>query len=373
MVCRRYVSGTLRHAVKPRTEAAAEERLERAAVEGEGDNGTPFRLHLRPRVFVPLILLLALGVHVLLPRIAVLEQSFTVLQSLSVGMIAAAMGAQALSYVANGALLRTIVRSAHEQIRLARSAAIVMAASTVCLVAGGIVGYGAAVYQWTRQNGNSRETATIAAWLPSVFDAAALVVVALASAIELLHGQRLPDSAISALVLVMALLVTVIGASFYAISRTDRFAALLQTARRVPLLRDRLKDLAGDLPRRLSTVSAALRSRAGVEAAACALGNLVLDMATLALVFAAAGHPVRLSVLVAGYGVPLLLGRFSFLPGGIAVVEIGMTALYAALGVPGHVAIVVILTYRFLSFWLPTLAGIPVAAMLQVRARSAKP
>jgi uncharacterized membrane protein YbhN (UPF0104 family) len=31
------------------------------------------------------------------------------------------------------------------------------------------------------------------------------------------------------------------------------------------------------------------------------------------------------------------------------------------------VAIVVILTYRFLSFWLPTLAGIPVAAALQVR------
>lgn len=346
------------------------ERAEQPAALKEGgeedDQGTQFRLRLRPRVFLPLIILLALGVHVLLPRIAVLEQSLHVLQSLSIGFIAAAIAAQALSYVANGALLRTIVKSSHEQIPLTRSAAIVMAASTVCLVAGGIVGYGAAVYQWTRQNGNTRETATIAAWLPSVFDAAALVIVALFSAIELLHGQRLPASAISALAVVMALLLTIIGGSFYAISRTDRFAALLQTARRLPLLRDRLKDVAEDLPPRLKAVSTALRSRVGVEAAACALLNLVFDMTTLALVFVAAGHPVRLSVLVAGYGVPLLLGRFSFLPGGIAVIEIGMTALYAALGVPEQVAIVVILTYRFISFWLPTLAGIPVAAALQV-------
>jgi len=339
---------------------------EYTAHRSENGAGGEFRLRLRPSVFLPLIVFLGLVVHLLLPRITVLDQSLHVLQSLSVGVIGLAILAQATSYVANGALLRAIVTSSRERIPLARAVAIVMAASTVCLVAGGIVGYGAAVFEWTRRSGTSRQTAAIAAWLPSVFDAAALVVVALVSAMALLRGHRLPTSAISALSIVIALLVSVIAASFYAISRPSRFAVLFRAARRIPLLRRRMPDDAEGLEQRAGAVSAALRGRTGVEAASCALLNLVFDMATLALVFVAARHPVSPAVLIAGYGVPLLLGRFSFLPGGIAVVEIGMTALYTALGVPSQVAIVAVLTYRLISFWMPTLAGIPVAVALQV-------
>src|SRR5205807_8194748 len=128
--------------------------------------------------------------------------------------------------------------------------------------------------------------------------------------------------------------------------------------RRVPLLRRRLTDTIEELPRRLNVVSKALRQWRGAEAAACALLNLVFDIFTLALVFHAAGYHVSPSVLIAGYGVPLLLGRSSFFPGGIAVVEVVMTALYTALGVPAQIAIVVILVHRFFSFWLPLLLGI---------------
>jgi uncharacterized protein (TIRG00374 family) len=321
-------------------------------------------LHFRPRVFLPLILFLALAVHLLLPRIAVLDQSLRVSWSLSIGVVAAAVAAQALSYFANGALLRSIVVSSREHLSLVRSIAIVMAASTVCLVAGGIVGYGAAVYEWTRKSGTSRQTAAISAWLPSVFDAAALVIVAFAGAIELLFWHRLPRTAIVALSVITSLLVAVIVGSFYAISRADRFAALL---RRVPFLHRRLGRTADELPQQLAIVSESLRRWRGAGAVTLALLNLTFDMLTLALVFVAAGHPISPFVLIAGYGVPLLLGRFSFLPGGIAVIEVGMTALYTALGVPTSIAIVVVLTYRFISFWLPTLAGIPIAIVLQTR------
>jgi uncharacterized protein (TIRG00374 family) len=340
---------------------------DRKAQRPEDETAAEFSLRLRPRVFIPLIVFLALLVHLLLPRMALLDQSLRVLRSLSIGSIAGAIAAQVLSYVATGAVLRCIVGSARERISLARAAAIVMAASTICLVAGGIVGYGAAVYQWTHRSGTSRHTAVIAAWLPSVFDAAALVVVAVGSAVELLRGNRLPPSAISALVMVMTLLLAVIVASFYAISRPERFDALLRIARRIPLVRRRLTGTTDELPRQLGEVSTALGQRTGVEAAAYAMLVLIFDMLTLEMVFVAAGHPVRPSVLIAGYGVPLLLGRFSFLPGGIAVVEIGMTALYTALGVPAQVAIVVILIYRFISFWMPTLVGIPLAVVLQMR------
>jgi uncharacterized membrane protein YbhN (UPF0104 family) len=48
-----------------------------------------------------------------------------------------------------------------------------------------------------------------------------------------------------------------------------------------------------------------------------------------------------------------------------------MVALYEALGVPSGVAVVVILSYRLLSFWIPVLLGFPLAVLLD-RQRGAR-
>jgi len=42
-----------------------------------------------------------------------------------------------------------------------------------------------------------------------------------------------------------------------------------------------------------------------------------------------------------------------------------MVGLYGALGVPRPIAVVVVLAYRLLSFWLPTLAGIAFATYFE--------
>lgn len=89
-------------------------------------------------------------------------------------------------------------------------------------------------------------------------------------------------------------------------------------------------------------------------------------MFTLYWVFIAARHPVSLGVLLAGYGLPLLLGKAAFfLPGGVGIIEGTMAALYNGLGVPPGVTVVVILGYRVLSFWIPTLLGFPLVIYLQ--------
>jgi len=49
--------------------------------------------------------------------------------------------------------------------------------------------------------------------------------------------------------------------------------------------------------------------------------NTGFDMLTLAFLFLAAGHGVNIAVLVAGYGVPQLLGKLTVILGGIGVVE----------------------------------------------------
>ena len=88
-------------------------------------------------------------------------------------------------------------------------------------------------------------------------------------------------------------------------------------------------------------------------------------MLTLYFFFIAAGHPVGPSVLLVGYGLPLLFGKMAFfIPGGVGIVESTMAALYTGLGVPSPIAVVVILGYRMFSFWIPTLIGFPVAFYL---------
>ena len=82
--------------------------------------------------------------------------------------------------------------------------------------------------------------------------------------------------------------------------------------------------------------------------------------------FIAAGNRVSFGVLLSGYGVPLLLGKMAFIiPGGVGVVESSMAALYTELGVSSTTKVVVVLGYRLVSFWIPSLAGFPIAAYLQ--------
>jgi glycosyltransferase 2 family protein len=47
--------------------------------------------------------------------------------------------------------------------------------------------------------------------------------------------------------------------------------------------------------------------------------------------------------------------------------------LYSILGVPTAVAVVVVLVYRLISFWLPTLAGIALVPYLEHRKHTSLP
>ena len=81
------------------------------------------------------------------------------------------------------------------------------------------------------------------------------------------------------------------------------------------------------------------------------------DIAVLGLSFRAFGSVVPLAVLIMGYFLGTL-GSLLPLPGGIGGVEGGMIGAFVAFGLPGGRAVVAVLAYRAISFWLPTLPGI---------------
>ena len=81
------------------------------------------------------------------------------------------------------------------------------------------------------------------------------------------------------------------------------------------------------------------------------------DIAVLGLCLKAFGTTLPVAVLIMGYFLGTL-GSLLPLPGGIGGVEGGMIGAFVAFGVPGDQALVGVLAYRAISFWLPTLPGI---------------
>jgi len=80
------------------------------------------------------------------------------------------------------------------------------------------------------------------------------------------------------------------------------------------------------------------------------------DIAALWASFRAFGQPPPGGVLVMAYYVGTL-GNTLPLPGGIGGVEGGMIGSFLAFGVNGSLAVLAVLAYRTISYWLPTIPG----------------
>lgn len=88
------------------------------------------------------------------------------------------------------------------------------------------------------------------------------------------------------------------------------------------------------------------------------------DMSVLWAMFHAFGSAPPFTVIWMAYFVGML-GNLLPLPGGLGGVEGGMIGALAAFGVQLDLAVVAVLSYRAISFWLPTLPG--VVAYFQLR------
>lgn len=137
-------------------------------------------------------------------------------------------------------------------------------------------------------------------------------------------------------------------------------AKVNQTARRC----GRPSPLPGDWAERnavqFSQASMAAAQRPGdlLVTGAVALAAHLVALASLQVFFMAFRVVVPLPTLVAGFSIGLLFWIVSILPEGIGVVEPLMVLVFTRLGVPKHGAILAVVAFRGLSFWLPLLIGV---------------
>jgi uncharacterized membrane protein YbhN (UPF0104 family) len=232
-----------------------------------------------------------------------------------------------------------------------------------------MVGNAAAVYRWLRGSDIDREGALLAGWLPSLFNNGLLLLVSLVGMLHLLLVHELSTAQVVGFGFTLTVILAAVGGILWGVGHRAAFVSLLTGVSQWAaglLHRPHSPASTADAAERIFSAWDALRAEGWRGPALGAVLNLGFDMLTLYCVFIAARHPVSLGVLLAGYGLPLLLSKAAFfLPGGVGIIEGTMAALYNGLGVPPSVTVVVILGYRMLSFWIPTLLGFPLVIYLQ--------
>ncbi|MBO0730906.1 MAG: UPF0104 family protein [Acidimicrobiaceae bacterium] len=95
--------------------------------------------------------------------------------------------------------------------------------------------------------------------------------------------------------------------------------------------------------------------------AAC---NWLLDAASLFVFVGAFGHWVNPDGLLVAFGLAYVLAAIPITPGGLGVVEATLTSTLVGFGTPRSVAILGVVSYRLVNFWLPIpLGGITYASL----------
>ncbi len=149
----------------------------------------------------------------------------------------------------------------------------------------------------------------------------------------------------------------------------DRAATALRTlVRRLPFSRKGAADTADrvvhQIAARIRVMAAdrALLRRAVIWAAA----NWLLDAASLFVFLAAFGHIENPDGLLVAYGLAYVLAAIPVTPGGLGIVEGVLVPSLVGFGTTRALAIVAVLGYRLVNFWLPIPVG--AGAYLSLRA-----
>jgi uncharacterized protein (TIRG00374 family) len=104
-----------------------------------------------------------------------------------------------------------------------------------------------------------------------------------------------------------------------------------------------------------------------------ATANWTFDAASLWVFIAAYGKPPGPVELMVAYGLANVLAAIPITPGGLGVVEAVLTATLVGFGIPRGVAILGVITWRLVNFWLPIpVGGLAYASLAVERGRHPK-
>jgi len=228
------------------------------------------------------------------------------------------------------------------------------------VIPGGAAAAAALQYRMLAQAGLARTTVATGLTAGSLLLLLALSALPVLAIPALIAGRRIPTGLLEAGGLALAVFACLFAlcALLMVSDRAVRWVggAIATVLRRVRPSTPPPKKL----PERLMAERDLVRRTLGrrwPEALAAAEGRWLLDFLTLLAALEAVDARPRLSLALLAYCAAQLLAQVPVTPGGLGVVEAGLTGTLALAGVPAGAAAVATLAYRLVSYWLPLPAG----------------
>ncbi len=308
------------------------------------------------------------GLFGLLPRLGGLTHDAAGLRHARPAFVGAAIVAQGASLACYALLYRRVLASLGARLGFRLAAGVVLAAFLISHV----TPFGSAT--GTLLNVSTLETKGIAAsttgeaiGLTSLVSAAALIAL-FAAGLVATAGRHLSSSYLMiagvALVLVAsaAAIALLLGAHPAIAERAARRAARLACRVRPSIDPEKVAQTSGRL---VSLARSALTGRAFLESFGFASADLLFDLLSLDLMFLAFRYQPGFGPLVLAYAAANIASTIPITPGGLGVIEVTLVAITVGFGAPRATAVLAVLGYRVVNYWLP----LPVGALAYLRLR----
>jgi uncharacterized protein (TIRG00374 family) len=307
-----------------------------------------------------LFVALAVGVFGLLPRLGGLTRDAAGLRHARPAFVAAAVVAQAVSLACYALLYRRVLASLGARLRFRVAAEVTLSTFLVSHV----TPFGSATgtllnVSTLEEEGIAASTTGEAIGLTSLVSSVALIalfgtgLVATAGRHVSATYLRIAGIALVLVVLVLAIALLV-GAHPGVAERAARRAA--SWARHVRPSIDPEK--AAQTSKQLVVLArSALTGRAFLESYGFASADLLFDLLSLDLMFLAFRYQPGFGPLAVAYAAANIASAIPITPGGLGVIEVTLVAITVGFGAPRATAVIAVLGYRVVNYWLPLLPG----------------
>lgn len=306
---------------------------------------------------IMLFLVILVIEYLVLPQLAGAHKDLHLLGQVNVGFVLLAVALEIGSLVSYAALTRAVLPKGSASLtRLLRIDLSGVAVSHV--LPGGTAGGTSVAYRLLTQAGVSGTDAGFGVATQGIGSAVVLNVILWLALVVSIGFQGLHNVLYVIAAIVGIVLFSAFGALIAALTRgAERSARILGTvARHLPWIKEevvtalvmhvaaRVGELGNDRP---------LLARA----VAWATANWLLDAASLWVMLVAFHHIVDPDSLLVAYGIANVLAAIPITPGGLGIVEGVLIPSLVGFGTPRGIAILGVISYRLVNYWLPIPAG----------------
>ncbi len=318
---------------------------------------------------VVLILLIAILEYLVIPKLTGAKKSINLISKANVGLVLIAICAEVAAIIAYSVLFRTLMHN--KSVKLPTLLNINLSTLSLShILPGGTAPSSALSYRLLTSQGVTNSDATFSIATSGIGSAGVLNLILWISLLISIPFRSVKNPLYALAAIVGSLLIGLIATGILLLTHGEEFVVVFvkKISGKIPFADpEKIEAFLRNIAQRIDDIikDKNLLIRSLIWASA----NWLLDATCLWLFIAAFGNFMSPVDVLVAYGLANVLAAIPITPGGLGVVEGVLIPTLHGFGASSNVALVAVLSYRLINFWLPIPAGGVSYFILKLQAR----